>query len=150
MEEFWILCQKIGSSIWNANQREIGSNSNVQFFIDTAEEYYNNGDNKPAGAYLRSAFEFILKRYCFGKKVPVKFHLDISKMDTSIFWDDLKKYKTIHPNCWLTPATTTSIDNFTTLVLNPLSHHDINKHEVSAEIQNAPTTIKNLKAELGV
>jgi len=131
-------------------KREISSNSHVQFFIDKAEEYYNNGDNKAAGVYLRSAFEFILKRYCFGKKVPVKFHLDISKMDTSIFWDDLKKYKATHANCGLTPATTTSIDHYTTLVLNPLSHHDINKHEVSAEIQGAIDTIKILKTELGV
>ncbi|MEM8568973.1 MAG: AAA family ATPase [Bacteroidota bacterium] len=131
-------------------KREIGTNSHVQYFIDKAEEYYNNGDNKAAGVYLRSAFEFILKRYCFGKKVPVRFHLDISKMDTSVFWEDLKKYKITHANYRLTPATTTAIDHYTTLVLNPLSHHDINKHEVSAEIQGAIDAVKALKTELGV
>lgn len=130
--------------------RDVKANSHVQFFIDKSEEYFNNGDNKAAGVYLRSAFEFILKRYCFKKKVPIRFHLDISKMDTSIFWQDLKKYKNTNAACGLTPITTTSIDHYTTLVLNPLSHHDINKHEVSAEIQGAIDTIKILKTELGV
>jgi energy-coupling factor transporter ATP-binding protein EcfA2 len=129
--------------------REDKLNSHVQNYIDTAEAYYNSGDNKAAGVYLRSAFEFILKRYCFGK-VPVLFQTDTSKMKTDTFWDAVKKYKTTHPACGLSPATTTQIDHYTALVLNPLSHHDVNKHEISAEIQGAITTIKTLKTELGV
>jgi hypothetical protein len=77
------------------------------------------------------AFEFILKRYCFGK-VPVLFNTDISKMKTDTFWNAVKKYKTTHPACGLTPLTTTQIDHYTNLVLNPLSHHDINKHEITS------------------
>lgn len=130
--------------------RENNSNSHIQNYIDKAEEYFNQGDNKAAGVYLRSAYEFILKRFCFGKKVPVPFYIDSSKMRTDEFWNSVKKYKAEHPSCGLTTATTTQIDHYTNLVLNPLSHHDINKHEITSEIQGALTTIKTLKAELNV
>lgn len=130
--------------------RENHSNSHIQNYIDKAEAFFNEGDNKAAGVYLRSAFEFILKRFCFGKKVPVPFYLDSSKMKTDEFWKAVKKYKTTHTACGLTPATTTQIDHYTNLVLNPLSHHDINKHEITTEIQGAITTLRTLKTELNV
>ena len=130
--------------------REDRLSSHLQNYIDKAEAYYNSADNKAAGVYLRSAFEFILKQYCFGK-VPVLFQTDTSKLKTDTFWDAVKKYKTAHPvACGLTLATTTQIDHYAALVLNPLSHHDVNRHEISAEISGALTTIKTLKVELGV
>ena len=130
--------------------RENKSNSHVQNYIGQAQAYFDAGDNKAAGVYLRSAFEFILKRQCFRKKVPVPFYLDTSKMKTNEFWLSLKKYNTTHPTCGLTAGTITQIDHFTHLVLNPLSHHDINKHEITTEIQGALATIATLKAELNV
>lgn len=130
--------------------RENKSNSHVQNYIDQAQAYFDVGDNKAAGVYLRSSFEFILKRYCFKKKVPVPFYLDTSKMKTNDFWLALKKYNTTHPTCGLTDGTITQIDHFTNLVLNPLSHHDINKHEITTEIQGALTTMATLKTELNV
>lgn len=130
--------------------KENHTNSHVQNYIDKAEAYFNQADNKAAGVYLRSAFEFILKRFCF-EKVPVPFYLDTSKMKTDTFWSAVKKYKRDNPGrCGLTPATETQINHYTSLVLNPLSHHDVYKHEITTEIQGALTTIKNLKAELGV
>lgn len=50
--------------------------------------------------------------------------------------------------CNLTNGTETQIEHYRKLVLNPLSHHDIDKHEISSEINNAITTIKTLKTEL--
>lgn len=130
--------------------RENKSNSHIQSYIDKAEEYFNKADNKAAGVYLRSAFEFILKRFCY-EKVPVTFYLDSSKMKTDTFWNAVKKFKQDKTTkCGLTPATTAQIDHYTNLVLNPLSHHDINKHEITSEIQGALTSIKTLKAELNV
>ncbi len=130
--------------------RENKSSSHVQNYIDQAQTYFDAGDNKAAGVYLRSAFEFILKRYCFGK-VPVLFNTDTSKMKTDTFWNAIKKYKTDRPGrCNLTQGTIDQIDHYTHLVLNPLSHHDINKHEITTEIQGALTTISTLKAELNV
>ena len=127
-----------------------GSSNHVQNYIDKAEKYFNDGDNKAAGVYLRSAFEFILKRFCF-RSVPVLFHTNPSKIKTDEFWRAVKKYKQENPQrCGLEQNTATDIDDYTRLVLNPLSHHDVNKHEISSEIQGALSTIKDLKRQLGV
>jgi hypothetical protein len=130
--------------------KENKSNSFVQNYIDFAEYYFNEGDNKAAGVYLRSAFEFILKTFCFGN-VPIQFQVDTSKIKTDTFWTAVKKYKDDNPvRCNLTLTTRNRIDYFTSLVLNPLSHHDINKHEISSEINGAISIIKTLKTELAV
>lgn len=129
---------------------EINKPTHIQHYIDKAQGYFDVGDNKAAGVYLRSAFEFILKQYCHSKKVPVGFNSDVSKMQSADFWNGVKKYKleNIH-TCLLTPATQTEIDFLLRLVLNPLSHHTINRHEVGSEIQRALTAVATLKAELG-
>ncbi|MBN8701923.1 MAG: AAA family ATPase [Bacteroidetes bacterium] len=127
------------------------SGSHISRFITQAEDYYNQGDNKAAGVYLRSAFEFILKRYCLSKALPVSFKLSISDLNTDNFWIAIKDYKNAYPTrCNLTPATTSNIESFRKLVLNPLSHHDINKHEISSEIISAIGVIRTLRTELNV
>ena len=125
--------------------------SQVQNYINRAQEHFNLGDNKAAGVYLRTAFEFALKQYCYRKKIPVPYYLDTSKMKTNEFWEALKRYKSHNPRrCNLTLPTQQSIEGYTRLVLNPLSHHDVNKHEITSEIQGALTAISNLKNELNV
>ena len=129
---------------------EINKPTHIQYYIDKAQDYFNVGDNKAAGVYLRSAFEFILKQYCHSKKVPVGFNSDVSKMQSADFWNGVKKYKSENTRtCLLTPATESEIDLLLRLVLNPLSHHTINRHEVGSEIQRALTAVATLKAELG-
>lgn len=124
--------------------------SHVAFYISLAEEYFNEGDNKAAGVYLRSAYEFVLKIFCFDK-VPVKYNIDPSKLKSEDLWNAIKKYQTENPTkCNLTIVTKNNIDNLAKLTLNSLSHHDVNKHEISSEIQRAIDTIKNLKSELGL
>lgn len=128
---------------------EIKSTSHIQHYIDKAQVYFDAADNKAAGVYLRSAFEFILKQYCHSKKVPVGFNSDVSKMQSSDFWNGVKKYKSENTQtCLLTPATEAEIDLLLRLVLNPLNHHTINRHEVSSEIQRALRAIATLKSEL--
>ena len=125
-------------------------NSHIDFYIIQANQYYNNGDNKAAGVYLRSAYEFILKRYCFNK-VPVKYVTDTSKLKSEDLWNAIKKYKTTNPRkCELKDSTKDKIDHFVKLTLNSLSHHDVNKHEISSEINEAINTLSNLKNELNV
>ena len=133
---------------------ELNSSSHVQNFIEKAEYYFHKGDNKASGVYLRSAFEFILKQVCKNKRRPVavKFKLSISEINTNDLWDGLKIHENNLPASKkrLTQQTINDIEHFRKLVLNPLSHHDINKHEISAEIQGAIDAIRNLKDELGV
>lgn len=131
------------------------ANSNfIQNMIDTAEGYFNDADNKAAGVYLRAAFEFMLKTYSEKKNLSVRYLVDSSKLTSDDFWKAIVKFRqdsiATPGKCNLTGATETAIEHYRKLVLNPLSHHDVNKHEITSEINNAITTIKTLKIELGV
>ncbi|MGI6225574.1 MAG: AAA family ATPase [Peptococcales bacterium] len=129
-----------------------GNNDHLTYFIQTAEDYHNKGDNKASGVYLRSAFEAILKQFCFGK-VTVKFMTDQSKLKADEFWNATKKYITAHPspsNYNLTQNTKDEIDILLPLVLNPLNHNDINKNEHSSEIGRTVNILKTLRTELNV
>ena len=126
------------------------ANSHIQNFIDKAEEYFNKGDNKAAGVYLRSAFEFILKKTCQKRSIPVVFKLSVSDLNTEHLWLSIKRFENGLPanKRKLTNTTITAIEHYRKLVLNPLSHHDVNKHEITSEIQAAIQTMINLKTEL--
>lgn len=129
-----------------------GNNDHLTHFIQTAEVYHNQGDNKAAGVYLRSAFEAILKQFCFGK-VTVKFTTDQSKLKADEFWGATKKFITDHPaptKYNLTQNTKDEIDILLPLVLNPLNHNDINKNEHSGEIVRTVSILKALRTELKV
>ncbi len=129
-----------------------GNNDHLNYFIQTAENYHNSGDNKAAGVYLRSAFEAILKQFCFGK-VTVKFMTDQSKLKADEFWGATKKFITEHssPTKYnLAQNTKDEIDILLPLVLNPLNHNDINKNEHSSEIGRTVNILKTLRTELHV
>ncbi|MBN3520720.1 AAA family ATPase [Algoriphagus lutimaris] len=124
-----------------------GNNDHLDYYIQKGENYHNSGDNKAAGVYLRSAFEAILKQFCFGK-VTVKFVVDQSKLTANDFWTATKNHSTA--NTRLTQPTVSEIDNLIPLVLNPLNHNDINKNEHSIEIGRTIRVLKTLKTELRV
>jgi len=111
----------------------------------------NSGDNKAAGVYLRSAFEAILKQFCFGK-VTVMFVIDQSKLKANDFWIATKKYikDQPSPDYELTLNTRDEIDTLLPLVLNPLNHNDINKNEHGNEIARTITALRTLKKGLNV
>ena len=123
-----------------------GNNDHLDYYIQAAESYHNSGDNKAAGVYLRSAFEAILKQFCFGK-VTVKFVVDQSKLKADEFWSTTKNHAQA---TGLTLNTKIQIDILLPLVLNPLNHNDINKNEHSSEIGRTVNILKTLKAELNV
>jgi energy-coupling factor transporter ATP-binding protein EcfA2 len=123
--------------------------NHVRRYIDTAQKYYNVGDNKAAGVYLRGAFEFILKRYCKKERLRVRFDIDSSKQTTEDFWLAIKDYKTAEPTiCKLTVPTIADVEICRKFVLNPLCHQDQTKHESSAEIQKAIEVINQLETAL--
>lgn len=120
----------------------------VNDLIDKAEDYYHKGDNKAAGVYIRSAYEFILKKFCFNQ-VPVKFNTEISKIESEDFWVAIKKYKVENSTrCRLTDSTKAEIERLKSLTLNPLSHHSLNKHQFSQEIRKTIDVISLLHTEL--
>lgn len=120
----------------------------VNDLVNKAEYYYNKGDNKASGVYIRSAYEFILKKFCFNR-VPVKFNTEISKIEAEDFWVAIKKYRVENPSrCKLTAPTITEIERLKSLTLNPLSHHSLTKHQFSSEIRKTIDIINTLHLEL--
>jgi hypothetical protein len=118
----------------------------IKRYIDFAEQHYNSGDNKAAGVYLRSAFEFILKRYCKKKNLRVRFEIDIMTLKSDDFWQTIKDFQVANSTkCNLTQQTIADVELCRKFVLNPLCHQDQTKHESSQEIQNAIDVIKKLK-----
>jgi hypothetical protein len=123
-----------------------GNNDHLTYFIQTAEDYHNKGDNKAAGVYLRSAFEALLKQFCWNK-VTVKFVTEQSKLKADEFWNATKSHN--HAT-GLTQNTKNEIDRLLPLVLNPLNHNSINKHEHANEIGRTINILKTLRTELNV
>jgi energy-coupling factor transporter ATP-binding protein EcfA2 len=127
-------------------------------YIDVARNYHKYGDNKAAGVYLRSAFEFILKRYCIRKGLRVKFEVDIAKLTTEDFWVVIKDFKQAEDTriagtkqqskCRLTQQTINAVEFYRKFVLNPLCHQDQTKQEHSSEIQKTIEVVENLYDEL--
>lgn len=127
-----------------------GDNAHLDFYIQTGEDYHNAGDNKAAGVYLRSAFEAILKQFCFDK-VTVRFTTQPSKLKANDFWIATKKYILDNPKPTkynLPQSIENEIDYLLPLVLNPLNHNDVNKNEHSSEITRAISALRDLKNEL--
>jgi len=129
-----------------------GDNSHIDYFIQKGENYHNVGDNKAAGVYLRSAFEAILKQFCFGR-TTVKFVIDQSKLTANDFWSATKKYVNDQPDptrYTLLQSTKDEIEYLLPLVLNPLNHNDVNKNEHSSEIGRTISRLRTLRSELKV
>lgn len=68
--------------------------------------------------------------------IPMAFKLSVSNLNTEDLWTGLKKFENglITSKEKLTTETITKVEHYRKLVLNPLSHHDINKHEITSEI----------------
>ena len=120
----------------------------VDELIAKAEDYFKDGDNKASGVYIRTAFEFILKKYCY-KKVAIQFNPNLSEIDIDVYWNAVQKYKKDNSIiCNLSKTTIDNINIYRKLSLNPLCHHTIAKHEFSAEIRKTIDTVIQLKSEL--
>jgi energy-coupling factor transporter ATP-binding protein EcfA2 len=138
--------------------------NHIEWYLGIAQDYYDAGDNKAAGVYLRGAFEFMLKIYCKKKHIRVKFDIDSLKQTTEDFWLAIKDYKITEDakvkgtsqqqskpsKCKLTDVTIKKVEFFRKFVLNPLCHQDQTRHEFSQEIKKTIDVLKKLKQELGI
>ena len=73
------------------------------------------------------------------KKLAV-FKPQLKKYTTEDFWEVIKDD--------VAQATKADIEKYRTLVLNPFSHYNTERHEIGTELQNAIQAVKDLKNEL--
>ena len=112
-----------------------------QDLIGKAEKHLQQCDYKATAVYIRSAFEKIVRKYCEDKKKKVVFKSKLKKYTTEDFWTVIKDD--------LDEPTRSAIETYRTLVLNPFSHYNTERHEIGRELKAAVESVKNLRTELG-
>ncbi|MFZ7112274.1 MAG: AAA family ATPase [Desulfatiglandales bacterium] len=138
-----------GKAVWKtmefyAQQSKDGMEIPVIFdnhdLISKAKRHLQQNDYKAAAVYTRSAFEQIIRKYCEKKKKPVVFKSQLKKYTTEDFWNVIKAD--------VPDGTKNDIETYRTLVLNPFSHYNTERHEIKTELTNAISGVKALKTEL--
>ncbi|MDI1278844.1 AAA family ATPase [Methylobacter sp.] len=109
-------------------------------FLQKTERYCTECDYKAAAVYTRSAFEKILRKYCQDKKKKIIFKSRLKDYTTEDFWHVVKED--------VDSSIQAEIEKYRTLVLNPFSHYNTEKHEIKTELKDAMEAVKNLKNEL--
>jgi len=111
-------------------------------FIPTAEHYLNEGDLKAAAVYVRTAFEQILVRCCNKKHLPVRFHINPSKITSEDLWQAVKGSNSLEQTLC------NKVQSCRSLVMNPFTHYDLQNPQFRSELENAIEVTKELKGEL--
>jgi len=111
-----------------------------QDMITKAGKHLQQCDYKAAAIYTRSAFEKTIRKYCEKKKKPVVFKTQLKKYSTEDFWKAIRED--------IDEATRNDVEQYRSLVLNPFSHNNTERHEIGTELQNAIRAVKDLQNEL--
>lgn len=131
------------------NGYEIPILHNKTDFIVRAEHYLNNvGDLKASASYVRSEFEKLVKNFCHGKSIPVKFDKNQSKISGEDFWSACKDKTKPDGTRYVSEVLKNDIETQRTLVMNPFVHYDLNKPTFRAELVTTIDLVKQLKTAL--
>ncbi len=109
-------------------------------YLEKAQWHYDNFDYKAAAVYARSAFEKILRNYCAKNKKKITFKPKMKDYSSQDFWSEVQGE--------IDPAMKNKIEQYRSLVLNPFSHYDPEKHEIKTEVSGAIEAVKELKIDL--
>lgn len=111
--------------------------------ITRAKRFLENGEIKAAAVHIRSEYEIILKKACEEWSIPVRYKKDSRKMDTSFFWEALKKHK-YRDSLIINKDLSERVEFAASWILNPLSHSN-SVDSYGLELQKAIDTIDELK-----
>jgi len=111
-----------------------------QDLIAKAERHLQACDYKAAAVYTRSAFEKLIRKHCEKKGKKVVFKLRLKDYTTEDFWKVIKDD--------LPGKARTDIESYRSLVLNPFSHYNTERHEIKTELGSAIRAVKELRDEL--
>ncbi len=110
--------------------------------IQKSKDYLSTNDYKASAVYIRSAFEKIVKDYCHKNGLKVKFSKQPFRVDINHFWESIVK------NTTLKKETVEKIELYRSIVMNPISHHTLEKPEFKTEIQNTISAVMSLSDDL--
>jgi len=118
-------------------------------FVERAEHHLNNGDLKAAAVYLRSEFERLLKMVCDSTNIPVRYRIQSHKIDCDSLWQAAQNLKIPNTNIQLfTDGMKKEITRYRALILNPLSHYDLDRQQFRSEVEESIKLLKRIKKRL--
>lgn len=127
----------------NDNDFEIPIIKHDNGYLDRAKHYLTEKDYKASAVYIRSEFERLVKDICSGLRIPVPYKKNQKEITSEDFW------KAIESQTNLNHALVKEITIHRSLVMNPFSHHDLEKPEFEKELKDTIASVEKLKAEIG-
>lgn len=129
---------EIYSKRLNDSDFEIPVIKDSQGYLNKARFYLGEKDNKACAVYIRSEFEKIVKTICEKKHLQVTYKSRQKEFTTEDFWDAITK----QTNLDATLVKDVEIHRGT--VMNPFSHHDIERPEFTKELEDTIDIIESL------
>lgn len=108
-------------------------------YIEKAQFYLDEKDYKASAVYVRSEFEKLVNNFCDKNNLFVKYKIKSKELKSDDFWNAIKLQTTIDE------VLISEVETCRGTVMNPFSHHDLNKPTFEAELIKAIAVVKKLK-----
>lgn len=108
-------------------------------YIEKAQEYLVAKDYKASAVYVRSEFEKLVSAFCDKNNLLVKFKTKSKELKSDDFWNAIITQTNIDEHF------VSEVETCRGTVMNPFSHHDLEKPEFEAELIKAIAIVKKLK-----
>lgn len=117
-------------------------------YLIKARDFFTSNDYRASAAYLRAAFEVLLKGYCNKNRLKVRYHSNPKDIKTEDFWDTIKHHK-LDGSPLLSTELQESVELYRSIIMNPLSHSQITE-TYRGEIENALNVVSSLQTVLSI
>lgn len=111
-------------------------------YLDKAKKYLGEKDFKASAVYIRTEFEKIAKKVCEDKSLTVRYKQNQKELKSDDFWHSITTQTDIDV------ALVKEIEIHRGVVMNPYSHHDLEKPEYEKELTDTIASIEKLIAQI--
>ena len=116
-------------------------------YLGKAREYLDANDYKACAAYLRAAFEAIIKRFCDKRNLQVRYYENSKRLTSEDFWEPIKTGTKRDGTPFLEQTLINKIELYRSRILNPLNHSNI-ANIYRKELEDAMAAVADLEAAL--
>jgi len=111
-------------------------------YLAIADEQLAANDLKAAAVYIRSAYEYAIRKFCNKQNLPVRYCENPKEQKSDDFWQVTKKQKKKDGTDLLNAAIISDIEMYRASILNQLSHTlpvNLSRNEVAAARSSVET-----------
>lgn len=138
-EEQWKFVE-VYSKRLKDNDFEIPIIKHATGYLDRAKHYLDEKDYKASAVYIRTEFERLVKTICDKQRIPVAYRKNQKEVTSDDFWSAIESQTN------LDPILVKEIKIHRGVVMNPFSHHDLEKPEFEKELSDTIVSVEKLKA----